>query len=46
MSPEEKEDSKYLSIFQKKEGDFDENIMSLNSMVELKIGTYNDGEDK
>ena len=37
MSPEEKEDSKYLSIFQNNEGDFDEKIMSLDGAAELKI---------
>ena len=36
MTDEEKEDAKYLSIFESEYNDFDEKIMSLESLEELK----------
>ena len=36
MTPEEKEDAKYLAIFQNNNEDFDEQIMGVDSKNELK----------
>ena len=40
MSTEEKDECKYLSIFQKNDGDFDEEIMSVESFEGLKKLEY------
>ena len=46
MTEEEKQDTKYLAIFQNNSDEFDEQVISVENQEQLKkIGIINEGQD-